>query len=68
MNLTKDIFDAVVAGDQAVTDGLVKQALEAGIPAQTVLGEGLIAPCPKSAPGSHVVSTSYRICWSARGL
>ncbi len=43
MNLTKDIFDAVVAGDQAVTDGLVKQALEAGIPAQTVLGEGLIA-------------------------
>ena len=43
MSLTKDIFDAVVAGDQTQTAGLVKQALEAGIPAQAVLGEGLIA-------------------------
>jgi 5-methyltetrahydrofolate--homocysteine methyltransferase len=43
MSLTKDIFEAVVAGNQAETDELVRQALEAGIPAQTVLGEGLIA-------------------------
>jgi 5-methyltetrahydrofolate--homocysteine methyltransferase len=43
MSLTKDIFEAVVAGDQAATDRLVLQALEAGIAAEAVLGEGLIA-------------------------
>ena len=43
MSLTKDICDAVVDGDQVQTDELVRQALEAGIPPQTVLGEGLIA-------------------------
>jgi 5-methyltetrahydrofolate--homocysteine methyltransferase len=43
MSLTKDIFEAVVAGNQAQTDDLVRQALEAGVPAQAVLGEGLIA-------------------------
>src|SRR5437762_4340892 len=43
MSLTKDIFAAVVDGDQDVTDDLVRQALEAGLPAGTVLGEGLIA-------------------------
>jgi 5-methyltetrahydrofolate--homocysteine methyltransferase len=42
MSLTEDIFDAVVAGSQAQVDELVKQALEAGIPAETVLREGLI--------------------------
>jgi len=43
MSLTKEIFAAVVDGDQEVTDDLVRQALEAGLPAGTVLGEGLIA-------------------------
>jgi 5-methyltetrahydrofolate--homocysteine methyltransferase len=43
MSVTNDIFAAVVDGDQEVTDDLVRQALEAGIPAATVLGEGLIA-------------------------
>ena len=43
MTVTQEIFDAVVAGDQAQTDRLVGQALEAGVPAETVLGEGLIA-------------------------
>ncbi|MEP7357123.1 MAG: corrinoid protein [Anaerolineales bacterium] len=42
MSLTENIFDAVVAGDQTETDTLVKQALEAGIPAETVLREGMI--------------------------
>jgi 5-methyltetrahydrofolate--homocysteine methyltransferase len=43
MSVTTDIFEAVVTGDQVRTDELVKQALEAGLPAQVVLGEGLIA-------------------------
>lgn len=43
MTVTNDICEAVVNGDQALTVRLVSQALEAGIPAQTVLGEGLIA-------------------------
>jgi 5-methyltetrahydrofolate--homocysteine methyltransferase len=43
MSLTKEIFQAVVAGNQTQTDDLVQQALDAGIPAQDVLGEGLIA-------------------------
>lgn len=42
MSVTSAIFEAVVAGDQVQTDELVRQALEAGIPAETVLGEGLI--------------------------
>lgn len=43
MTVTSDICEAVVNGDQALTVRLVGQALEVGIPAQTVLGEGLIA-------------------------
>jgi 5-methyltetrahydrofolate--homocysteine methyltransferase len=43
MPLTTDICDAVVNGDQAQTLRLTNQALEAGIPAEIVLREGLIA-------------------------
>jgi 5-methyltetrahydrofolate--homocysteine methyltransferase len=43
MSVTKDIFEAVVAGDQAAADQLVRQALEAGTPAEAVLAEGLVA-------------------------
>jgi 5-methyltetrahydrofolate--homocysteine methyltransferase len=43
VTLTNDICEAVVDGDQAATDRLVLQALETGIAAETVLGEGLIA-------------------------
>ena len=43
MSLTKDIFAAVVDGDQDLTGDLVTQALRAGIGAEAVLREGLIA-------------------------
>jgi 5-methyltetrahydrofolate--homocysteine methyltransferase len=43
MTLTKEICEAVVVGDQVLTARLVSQALEAGVPAQAVLGEGLVA-------------------------
>ena len=43
MSLTQDIFEAIVAGDQVGADRLVLQALEGGMPAEAVLGEGLIA-------------------------
>jgi 5-methyltetrahydrofolate--homocysteine methyltransferase len=43
MSMTKDIFEAVVEGNQEQTDELVRLALEAGVPAQTVLDDGLIA-------------------------
>jgi 5-methyltetrahydrofolate--homocysteine methyltransferase len=43
MSLTDDIFDSVVAGDQTQTSSLVQQALDEGLAAEVVLGEGLIA-------------------------
>jgi 5-methyltetrahydrofolate--homocysteine methyltransferase len=43
MSLTDDIFDSVVAGDQTQTARLVQQALDEGLSAEIVLGEGLIA-------------------------
>jgi 5-methyltetrahydrofolate--homocysteine methyltransferase len=43
MSVTHEIFDAVVAGDQTRADSLVEQALAAGVPAEQVLGEGLVA-------------------------
>ncbi len=43
MTVTHDIFEAIVAGDQTTTDRLVAQALEAGLSAETILGEGLVA-------------------------
>jgi 5-methyltetrahydrofolate--homocysteine methyltransferase len=43
MSIIQNIFEAVVDGDQAATDRLVTEALAAGTPAKTVLGDGLIA-------------------------
>jgi 5-methyltetrahydrofolate--homocysteine methyltransferase len=43
MSLTSDIYDAVVAGDRNTADRLVVEALGAGIPAEAILRDGLIA-------------------------
>jgi len=43
MTVTNEIYEAIVAGDQKATDQLVAQALEAGLAAETILGEGLVA-------------------------
>ena len=43
MTVTNDIYEAIVAGDQKATDDLVAQALAAGLSAETILGEGLVA-------------------------
>jgi 5-methyltetrahydrofolate--homocysteine methyltransferase len=43
MTVTTEIYEAIVAGDQKATDQLVAQALEAGLAAETILGEGLVA-------------------------
>ena len=43
MSITDEIFEAVVEGDQDAADRLVQQALDGGMGAQTVLGDGLIA-------------------------
>lgn len=43
MTVTNEIYEAIVAGDQAATDRLVQVALDAGLPADTILGEGLVA-------------------------
>lgn len=47
MNLKQAIYDAVVAGDAPTTDRLVVQALEAGIPAEELLREALVAAMGK---------------------
>lgn len=43
MNLKQAIFDAIVAGDAPTADRLVAEALEAGIPAEELLREALVA-------------------------
>jgi 5-methyltetrahydrofolate--homocysteine methyltransferase len=43
MTATKDIYDAIVAGDQATTDRLVAEALAGGLTADVILAEGLVA-------------------------
>ena len=43
MTVTQDIYEAIVAGDQSAADRLVGEALSAGLPADTILGEGLVA-------------------------
>jgi 5-methyltetrahydrofolate--homocysteine methyltransferase len=43
MTIINDVFNAVLEGDQAGTDRLVAQALAAGVSAETVLNDGMIA-------------------------
>jgi 5-methyltetrahydrofolate--homocysteine methyltransferase len=59
MSIVTEIFDAVVDGDQEDVDSLVVQALEAGIGAEQVLNNGMIAAM--SEVGARFESGEYFI-------